>query len=86
MAYAKEKAWKKRCMGINALLRRGEENENTLLRLVMETSTGEMVRVDQPLSFATRRFTQRRVTTAWVAANTLSCRKGGSNVSLSAYP
>lgn len=52
-----------------------EENENTMLRLVVETATGEMMRVDQPLSFETRRFTQRRVTTGWVAANTLPVGK-----------
>ena len=52
-----------------------EENENTVLRLVVETSTGETVRVDQPLSFETRRFTQRRVTTAWVAASAIPAGK-----------
>ncbi len=36
------------------------------LRLVLESPVGEAVRVDQPISFAKRLFTQRRVTTAWV--------------------
>lgn len=52
-----------------------EENENTMLRLVVETSTGETVRVDQPLSFETRRFTQRRVTTAWAASSAIPAGK-----------
>ena len=36
------------------------------VRLVLEDPNGEAVRVDQPISFAARRFAQRRVTTAWI--------------------
>lgn len=36
------------------------------VRVVLEDPTGEAVRVDQPISFAARRFAQRRVTTAWI--------------------
>ena len=35
-------------------------------RIVLEDPTGEAVRIDQPISFAARRFAQRRVTTAWI--------------------
>ena len=37
------------------------------LRVVLESPTGEAVRVDQPISFAARQFTQRRVSTTWIA-------------------
>ena len=36
------------------------------IRMVLEDPTGEAVRIDQPISFAARRFAQRRVTTAWI--------------------
>lgn len=48
------------------------------LRLVLEDTAGEAVRVDQPLSFAERRFTQRRVTTKWVAGEEMPASKEGS--------
>ena len=35
-------------------------------RIVLEDPTGEAVRIDQPISFAARRFAQRRVTTVWI--------------------
>lgn len=37
------------------------------LRVVLESAAGETVRVDQPVSFAKRQFTQRHVTTTWIA-------------------
>jgi CRISPR system Cascade subunit CasD len=49
--------------------------EEPALRIVLEDAQGEAVRVDQPLSFAERRFTQRRVTTKWVAGGEIPARK-----------
>lgn len=49
--------------------------EESTLRLVLEDTQGEAMRVDQPLSFAERRFTQRRVTTKWVAGGEIPARK-----------
>ena len=45
------------------------------VRVVLEDPTGEAVRIDQPISFAARRFTQRRVTTAWIPSAELPERK-----------
>ena len=45
------------------------------VRVVLENPTGEAVRVDQPISFAARRFTQRRVTTAWIPSADIPERK-----------
>ena len=44
-------------------------------RVVLEDPTGEAVRVDQPISFAARRFAQRRVTTGWIPSAAIPERK-----------
>lgn len=44
-------------------------------RMVFEDPTGEAVRIDQPISFAARRFAQRRVTTAWIPSADIPERK-----------
>ena len=48
----------------------GEAEPAERLRLVIEDQAGPQVRPDQPLSFAERRFTPRRVRTCYVAAPT----------------
>ena len=45
------------------------------VRMVLEDPTGEAVRVDQPISFAARRFAQRRVTTGWIPSADIPERK-----------
>ncbi len=45
------------------------------IRLVLEDPAGEAVRVDQPISFAARRFAQRRVKTAWIPSAAISERE-----------
>ena len=45
------------------------------VRVVLEDPTGEAVRVDQPISFAARRFAQRRVTTGWIPSAAIPERK-----------
>ena len=52
---------------------RGQTEDS--IRMILEDPTGEAVRVDQPISFAARRFTQRRVTTAWIPSAELPERK-----------
>ncbi len=51
------------------------DQEEDPIRMVLEDPTGEAVRRDQPISFATRRFTQRRVTTAWISSTNIPERK-----------
>ncbi len=45
------------------------------VRMVLEDPTGETVRIDQPISFATRRFTRRRVSTDWILSADILERK-----------
>ena len=45
------------------------------IRLVLEDPSGEAVRIDQPISFAARRFAQRRVTTDWIPSADIPERK-----------
>lgn len=46
-----------------AQARRGPDDR---VRVVLEGPDGEAVRIDQPISFETRRFAQRRVMTGWI--------------------
>lgn len=51
------------------------DQAESLIRMVLEDPTGEAVRVDQPISFAARRFAQRRVTTGWIPSADIPERK-----------
>ena len=55
-----------------AQTRDGSEHD---IRMVLDDSAGEAVRIDQPVSFETRRFAQRRVRTDWIPSADIPDRR-----------